>query len=180
MSILDNQVFTADYEKLKGVSLNPERHAAANAHEHSEQVHDRVVQLCESNDLPASETELLADLARLHDIGKITGTAKPSASVELLTKYDVSDERLIALAKYHDTNLPWYMASERGDPPTDKAWNRLARKTDMRLLCIFMVADRVDCPGGWRANAPLVWFLAEARKRGLLEEELVTDPGSSV
>src|SRR5438034_730785 len=46
-----------------------------------------------------------------------------------------------------------------------------------------LVADRVDCPGGWHANAPLVWFLDEARKRGFLNTELVLDlegvPGTS-
>jgi len=180
MSILDNQAFVEDYEKLKNISLHPAKHSAANAHEHSEMVRERVAQLSKLNGLSASDTQLLTDLAPLHDIGKITGTAKPCASVELLPKYDVSDERLMALVKYHDTNLSWYLASERGEPPTDKAWNRLARKTEMRLLCIFMIADRIDCPGGWRENAPLIWFLGEARKRGLLQDGLVTEPGGSV
>jgi hypothetical protein len=31
-----------------------------------------------------------------------------------------------------------------------------------------LVADRVDAPPGWRKNAPTVWFLSEARKRGLI------------
>jgi 8-oxo-dGTP pyrophosphatase MutT (NUDIX family) len=38
----------------------------------------------------------------------------------------------------------------------------------VRLLAIFMVADRVDAPPGWRRNAPTVWFLEEARARGLI------------
>lgn len=39
----------------------------------------------------------------------------------------------------------------------------------MRLLCMFMVADRVDAPAGWRRNAPTLWLLNEARRRGLIE-----------
>lgn len=39
-----------------------------------------------------------------------------------------------------------------------------------------MVADRVDCPGGWRNNPPLVWFLDELRARGLVTERLELDP----
>ncbi len=29
------------------------------------------------------------------------------------------------------------------------------------VSCLFMVADRVDFPGGWRANRPLAWFLED-------------------
>src|SRR5690606_20343771 len=74
----------------------------------------------------------------------------------------------LALVKWHDTSLPWWMSAKRGQPPSDKAWRRLAREVDMRLLCIFMVADRVDAPPGWRRNEPTSWLLAEARRRGLL------------
>jgi 8-oxo-dGTP pyrophosphatase MutT (NUDIX family) len=35
---------------------------------------------------------------------------------------------------------------------------------------MFMVADRVDAPPGWRRNAPTVWFLEEARARGLISD----------
>jgi 8-oxo-dGTP pyrophosphatase MutT (NUDIX family) len=51
----------------------------------------------------------------------------------------------------------------------------MAARVDVYLLCLFMVADRVDCPGGWRENAPLVWFLAEAERRGLLAAKLQLD-----
>ena len=44
----------------------------------------------------------------------------------------------------------------------------------MRLLCLFMVADREDCPGGWRANEPTTWFISEAQRRGLIDQ-LVLD-----
>ena len=76
------------------------------------------------------------------------------------------------MVKYHDTNLPWYISMQKGQPPSRKAWAKLGRKVNMRLLCIFMVADRVDCPGGWQANDALVWFLEEATKRGFLPEPL--------
>jgi 8-oxo-dGTP pyrophosphatase MutT (NUDIX family) len=92
----------------------------------------------------------------------------------------VADDRLINLVKYHDANLPWYQAAQRGEPPSEKAWNRLARKVDMRLLCLFMVADRVDCPGGWRANRPVVWFLEEVKRRDLLQADLVLDDGPEI
>ena len=62
----------------------------------------------------------------------------------------------------------------RGEAPSEKAWRRLASEVDIRLLCLFMVADRVDAPGGWRRNAPATWFLAEAARRGLVHD-LVLD-----
>jgi 8-oxo-dGTP pyrophosphatase MutT (NUDIX family) len=33
-----------------------------------------------------------------------------------------------------------------------------------------MVADRVDAPPGWRGNAPTMWFIEQARARGLIPE----------
>jgi len=56
----------------------------------------------------------------------------------------------------------------------------MASKVDLRLLCIFMVADRVDCPGSWRFNRPLAWFLQEVRDRQLLNQELQLDDGPPV
>ena len=53
----------------------------------------------------------------------------------------------------------------------------MLRKLDIRLLCLFMVADRVDCPGGWQANEPLVWFLDQVKQRNLLDLDLVIDNG---
>jgi hypothetical protein len=38
-----------------------------------------------------------------------------------------------------------------------------------------MVADRIDCPGGWKANEPLVWFVAEAKAKGYLEDPVFVD-----
>ena len=51
----------------------------------------------------------------------------------------------------------------------------MAGKVNMRLLCIFMVADRIDCPGGWKANEPLIWFIAKAKAKGLLEDPVFVD-----
>ena len=173
-------MFRSDYDRLKDVSLNPAKHSAANAFEHCEMVRARAAALASLNHCTADEGDLLADLARVHDIGKIAGTANPAKSVELLPKYGTFPEAFINLVKYHDTNLSWYLASQKGQPPSDKAWNRMARCLDIRLLCLFMVADRADCPGGWRVNAPLVWFLEEVRQRNLLGSELVLDDGPTV
>jgi 8-oxo-dGTP pyrophosphatase MutT (NUDIX family) len=175
--LLDNPAFRTDYERLKTVSLDPSRHSAPNAYEHCELVYQRSAKLAALNNCSVEETTLLSDLTRVHDIGKISGTANPLESVALLPGYGITDERFIDLVRYHDTNLPWYQATQRGQPPSDKAWNRLARKVDVRLLCLFMVADRVDCPGGWRANRPLVWFLEEVKRRNLLGIDLVLDEG---
>ena len=77
--------------------------------------------------------------------------------------------------KYHDINLPWYISKTKGQEPTDKAWRKLIKKVDIRLLCIFMIADRVDCPGGWTENKALVWFLREAEQRGYLSSMIISD-----
>jgi len=98
----------------------------------------------------------------------------------LLPRYNVSDEAFTNLVKYHDINLPWFLAHQRGQPPSDKAWRKLADKVNVRLLCLFMVADRVDCPGVWRTNLPLVWFLEEVKTRKLLDRELILDDGPTV
>jgi ADP-ribose pyrophosphatase YjhB (NUDIX family) len=179
-SLLDNPNFRADYEKLKAVELNPARHAAATAHEHCELVAARAAHLAALNGCTTEEAQLLRNLAHAHDIGKIAGTANPEESVELLRRYGITDAGFIDLVKYHDTNLPWYVATERGQPPSDKAWRKMAGKIDVRLLCLFMVADRADCPGGWRTNRPLVWFLEAAKQRGLLSKELSLDDGPAV
>jgi 8-oxo-dGTP pyrophosphatase MutT (NUDIX family) len=178
--LIDNPDFRTDYDRLKAVSLNPSRHAARNAYEHCEMVRRRAVELAALNGCTVDETAILNDLARVHDIGKTSGTANPVESVALLANYGITDESFINLVKYHDTNLPWYQAAERGEPPSDKAWSKLARKVDVRLLCLFMVADRVDCPGGWRANRPLIWFLEEVKRRKLLSADLALDDGPVV
>src|SRR5215471_17947283 len=171
-SILDNPTFRADFARLEAVALNPERHTAPNALVHCERVAQRAQDLATRNRLSDSDTRTLVDLAYVHDIGKTTGTANPSASVDLLPRYGIVEPSFTELVKLHDINLPWHLSMLRGEAPTDKAWRRLASRIDLRLLCIFMIADRVDCPGGWRRNAPLVWFLDEVTRRSLLTVRL--------
>jgi hypothetical protein len=175
--LLDDPRFLADYEKLKEVRLNPTRHAARNAQEHCELVATRILQLAALNNSSPEELRVLENLALVHDIGKISGTAHPAESVALLSRYGITDEAFTELVKYHDINLPWFLASQRGQSPSAKAWRKLASKVNVRLLCLFMVADRVDCPGGWRTNRPLVWFLGEMKARQLLDTELILDDG---
>lgn len=176
-TVIENPRFAEAYQRLASVTLNPRRHTAANAHAHSEAVAARAIALAEANGCPPDEVALLGNLGRVHDIGKITGTARPEKSLDVLRDCGVDDARLLALVKWHDTNLPWYLSSQRGQPPSDKAWRRLAAELDVRLLAMFMVADRVDAPPGWRRNAPLQWFLGEARRRGLVGELALDVPG---
>jgi hypothetical protein len=174
-SILNHPELRTDFDRLADVSLNPERHTAPNARAHSLAVAARVAALARRNGVAAAQQRTLVDLAYLHDIGKIGGTANPSASVDLLPRYGVADPALVELVRMHDINLPWHMSMLRGQAPTEKAWRKLARRVDLRLLCLFMVADRVDCPGGWRNNAALAWFLDEVARRGLLPAPLELD-----
>ena len=173
--ILTNPSFRAAYAKMAQVSLNPHRHTASNALEHSEAVVRRVRLLALANGCTAAELAFLTDLGHAHDIGKITGSARPSYSVEVLRECGVSDERFLAFVKWHDTSLPWHKAFMRGQAPSERAWRRLAEAVELRLLCLFMVADRVDCPGGWRENEPTEWFLFEARSRGYIDELVLDD-----
>jgi 8-oxo-dGTP pyrophosphatase MutT (NUDIX family) len=166
--LLDHERFAETFRRLAGVSLNPRRHTAANALAHSEAVAARAAALARANACTEREVCLLEDLGRAHDIGKVTGTARPERSLEVLRDCGVQDPALLALVKWHDTSLPWYLAQAKGQPPSDKAWRRLAGEVELRLLALFMVADRVDAPPGWRRNAPTSWFLREARARGLV------------
>jgi len=166
-------MFQKDYKALKHVTLNPERHSALNAYEHCEMVVERVAELCKKNQLVSKEAAMLVSLAKVHDIGKVHGTAKPGESVALLKKYGEHDENFLNMVKYHDVNLPWFISMTRGQTPSDKAWRKLTGKVDLRLLCIFMIADRVDCPGGWSKNNALVWFLDEAKNKQHLEKNAI-------
>jgi hypothetical protein len=178
--ILNHPIFRADFERLREVTLNPERHTAKTARDHAELVAQRGAALAAAHELSAEDTQTLVTLAFVHDIGKISGTARPAASVELLPRYDLTEERFIELVRYHDINLPWWQSAQRGEPPTDKAWRKLASRVNVRLLCLFMVADRVDCPGGYRQNRALMWFLDEAQRRGLVGPPLRLEGAESV
>ncbi len=172
--LMEHPAFRADYARLAEVSLDPARHSAPDARAHCEMVAARVEALAQQHGCTPAERARLVTLARVHDIGKLDGDARPAASVERLEGYGVDDPELLALVKVHDTNLPWWQSWRRGQAPGDKAWRRLAARVDMRLLALFMIADRVDAPGGWRSNEPLMWFLEQATERGLLS--LPLDP----
>lgn len=168
--ILTLPSFQAAYERLAQVSLNPRRHTSPNARAHSETAASVARRLGEANGCSPSELRLLEDLGRAHDVGKVTGSARPEHSLEVLRECRVDDPGLLALVKWHDVGLPWFLAAQRGQAASEKAWRRLAREVDLRLLCLFAVADRSDAPGGWRRNAPTLWLLGEARRRGLIPE----------
>lgn len=172
--LLKNKRFAAAYDQLGRVTLNPRRHTAPDARTHSDAVATMAARLARANGCTPAAVALLTNLGHAHDIGKITGTARPARSLDVLADCGVTDGALLALVKWHDTSLPWHRSANRGDAPSDKAWRRLAGEVDVRLLCLFMVADRVDAPGGWRRNAPTTWFLAQAKARGLVDE-LVLD-----
>ncbi|MBU6951756.1 HD domain-containing protein [Hahella sp. HN01] len=163
---LNTPAFQRDYAQLAKVTLNPERHTAENALTHCEMVASRALQLADLNGCPEQEKRTLEALAKVHDIGKINGSANPEESLKNLSLYGEFEESFVNLVKYHDINLPWYISKTKGQPPSDKAWRKMASKVDVQLLCLFMIADRVDCPGGWTANKALTWFLEEAAERG--------------
>jgi len=167
--ITENDLFMSDYRRLAKVSLNPQRHSAENALAHCNLVVDKAKQLARLNQLSAEETQTLVNLSYVHDIGKIHGTAKPEQSVQLLSRYGQFTPEFIALVKYHDINLPWYISHTRGETPSPKAWRKLSSAVDLKLLCLFMVADRVDCPGGWKNNKALMWFLGNIDELPMLE-----------
>jgi 8-oxo-dGTP pyrophosphatase MutT (NUDIX family) len=168
--LLQNKTFSAAYGELGRVTLNPRRHTAPDARSHSDAVARMAAQLGLANGCSATEVALLTNLGYAHDIGKITGTARPERSLDVLAECGATDRDLLGLVRWHDTSLPWHRSALRGEAPSDKAWQKLALEVDVRLLCLFMVADRVDAPGGWRRNAPTTWFISEARARGLVND----------
>jgi hypothetical protein len=174
-SLLARPGFAEDYRALADVTLDPDRHTSKNALVHAEAVAERARLLGERNACAPEDLEFLELVGHVHDIGKAKGNTFASTSVDILKQHGVNDTRLLDFVKYHDTNLAWWLASRR-QPPGDGAWRKMASRVDPTLLAIFMVADRVDCPGGWRNNPPLVWFLGELRERKLLTRELELDP----
>jgi len=174
-TLINSEQFKQDYQKLKHVSLNHERHTAENAFEHCEQVADKALELAKLNQRTDDEESILYSLAKVHDIGKINGNSKPEESLELLKSYGEVGPEFYNLVKYHDINLPWYISFQKGQSPSNKAWRKLTSKVDLGLLCIFMIADRVDCPGSWTENKALVWFLEQAEQRGYISSLPVTN-----
>jgi len=176
-TLIDNPEFAARFEQLARSRRDPPRHSAATARLHALAVAERAVHLGRLNGLDASELDRLHDLGLAHDLGKLRGAPHPEHSVTMLREHGIEDSGFLELVRFHDIALSWFRSSERGQPPSDKAWRKLAARVNLRHLCLLMVADRVDCPGGWKANRPTLWFLAEARRRGLLAEDLVLDEG---
>jgi hypothetical protein len=174
-SLLARPGFAEDYRKLAGVNLDPKRHTSENGLVHAIAVAQRARALGVANHRTEQECALLELLGHLHDLGKIGGTTHAADSVTLLERHGVTDVRLLDFVKYHDTNLAWFLAKRRGGAPGDAAWRKLSTRVDPELLALFMVADRVDCPGGYRENPPLMWFLEELRTRGLIGPGLVFD-----
>ncbi len=152
--------------------MNPTLHTCANVFEHSEQVRRKAAQVGEDHGCSAAELLLLDDLALAHDIGKLRGHPHAEHSIAILEELGEDDARFLALIKYHDTALAWFRNTQGGSPPTDAAWQSLADKLDLFLLCLFMVADRIDSPHGWDKNPPTVWFLNEVVSRHLIRRPL--------
>ena len=96
-SILNNERFAEAFRRLAGVRLNPRRHTANDALEHSEAVASRAVDLARANHCSEGELRVLENLGRAHDIGKITGTARPERSLEVLRECGVEDSVFLAL-----------------------------------------------------------------------------------
>lgn len=174
--LTQNPFFQAEYVRLRDVPLSEERHASANAYEHSELVRRTVVMLGKVNKRSADELVILDSLGMAHDMGKAGDRSQHAEeSMRIVQKYGVDDAAFLALIRFHDIALSWHNSHLRGETPSDKAWRRLAAKVDMTLLCIFMAADRADKTGGWRANESVVWFFDEAMRRGLVPQETVFD-----
>ena len=178
--LLQSVAFLADFQQLAQIPLHAVHHSASNAKEHAESVVRRALELGLKNGCDPDELALLEALAMAHNIGKISGAVHADQVLAQLTSYGGVDDTLAVLVKHHDIHLPWFLAMQRGELPSDKAWHRLAERVPLHLLCLFMVADRVDCPGGWRAHRPLVWFLNEVSKRRLLKKEMIWDLDSSL
>lgn len=175
-SIQSNSRFGSFFEQLGRVKLNPRRHTASTARQHSEAVADLAVRLGQANGSREPELQRLHSLGLAHDIGKVRGSARPDLSVDVLRECGITDEDFLALVKWHDVALPWFNAERRGQSPSPKAWAKLTRAVDLSTLCLFMVADRVDAPGGWRGNAPTTWFMERARAQGFIGHLIVDVP----
>jgi hypothetical protein len=132
--------------------------------------------LAEANGCDDGDVEDLVVLARLHDIdlGWPRDWWARARSAKSLEKYGIGSATLCRLFRYRDVCTWWF---NDAPAPPKRTWKRLARRVDLRLLCLFMVADRVDYPGGWRRCYPLTWFLAGLAHLGLLPEGLSLDGG---
>lgn len=146
----------------------------------SERVRKRLMALAQLNACSPEEKEVLADLARLCEWTEPNEEAGPEWSDASAAWGRTFPEPFFNLVQYHATVWSWYHAAQGGHPPSDTAWLRMARCLNVRLLCLFLVADGLDCPGGWRGSPLRVWFLDEVRRRNLTDTELVLDDAPPV
>lgn len=183
MSILDNKAFATDYERLRSRFVYIDEHTNRTAYEHCELVRKRARELAVLNELRTEDAVLLDDLACLHEIGRVFGSANPSRTLELLPKYGVkSGDRRRRLLE--ESGVPCAIVNRyacvrqgsRGCPDADFGWDALPCEADLTLLCLFMIAVASDHPNGWKASELLVWFVKEVLKRGLLSRKLITEP----
>src|SRR4051812_26534712 len=116
-TLLNNPTFRDTFERLTAVTLDPARHSAANAREHSLAVALRARDLAHLNHCSEPEATLLYELGLVHDIGKSSGSTHPAKSVELLPSFGVTDSAFTELVKSHDLNLPWFISFEKGEAP---------------------------------------------------------------
>ena len=87
--ILQNKTFAALFEKM-AVTLNPRRHTAPTERfTLSEWLNER--RFGRVNGCSDNEVTLMRNLGLAHDIGKITGTAKPEKSLTVLAQCGVDD-----------------------------------------------------------------------------------------
>jgi len=138
---------------------------------------------------PAWLHGLLAPVALLHDIGKVsedenelgphplTGelvelrhpVLSVRAALEILPANLAHRDRILALVEQHDTPYAWYTGTLRGGsaPPGAAAWSRLDRRLDPRedgtgivALAVFKLAD-VD---GHAVVDDVAWFIDQANR----------------
>ncbi|HNV69493.1 MAG TPA: HD domain-containing protein [Candidatus Ozemobacteraceae bacterium] len=168
----EHEPFLSIYRQLSNVSMNPRLHTCTTVFEHAELVRQTIARLGRQQGSSVAELVLFDDLALAHDIGKLRGHPHEHHSVAILQDLGETDAAFLSLVKHHDIALPWYRSTQQGTPPTDAAWLRLAAQFDLWLLCLFAIADRADCPGGWQQNPPTIWFLQEVKRRNLVRRSL--------
>ena len=171
-SVIENPLLLMDYMLLKEVKMNPAKHTSSSVYEHTEKAVTRVRELAAENSCSEEETAFLVNLAYLHDIGKLIGKPHQKHSVELMKKYGITDQALINLVYNHDVSLSCHTSFKQGHAPRDKAWTDLACSVNIFHLCLFMIADRCDAPGGFKNNEPTIWFINELQARKLLTKKL--------
>ena len=101
-TLLDHPPFAAAFARLETVTLNPRRHLASDARAHSEAVVAAAQALAAQNHCSAEEQLLLHNLGLAHDIGKLSGSARPEHSLTALAELGVPEPALLSLVKWHE------------------------------------------------------------------------------